>query len=55
MTENPYAIRVDELVGSVRVPIAEQVVEQPAQRASTGDPSTGPFPGDGLCGDADGE
>lgn len=55
MTENPYAIPVEDLVDSARVPVAEQVVEQPERRLVS-DFSAGPIPwADGMCGDADGE
>jgi hypothetical protein len=54
MTENPYAIPVEDLVDGARVPVTEQVVEQPDRRLF-GDSSAGPIPiGDGI-GDADGE
>jgi hypothetical protein len=53
MTENPYAIPVEELVDSARVPVAEQLVEQPDRRLYT-DVSTGASPfGDGMAVDAD--
>jgi hypothetical protein len=55
MTENPYAIPVEDLVDSARVPVAEQVVEQPDRRLVS-DASSGPIPwADGMSGDADGE
>jgi hypothetical protein len=55
MTENPYAIPVEDLVDSARVPVAEQLTEQPERRLYT-DASAGPNPfGDGMAGDADGE
>jgi hypothetical protein len=55
MTENPYAIPVEDLVDSARVPVAEQVVEQPDRRLVS-DSSAGPIPfGDGMAGDADGD
>jgi hypothetical protein len=55
MTENPYAIPVEELVDRARVPVTEQLVEQPERRL-VGDSSAGPMPfGDGMAGDADGE
>ncbi len=53
MTDSPYAIRLEELVDSARVPLAEQVVEQPERRLFA-DCSTGPNP-DGLVCDADGQ
>jgi hypothetical protein len=40
MTENPYAIPLEDLVDSARVPVAEQVVEQP-ERRFYGDGSSG--------------
>ncbi len=55
MAENPYAIPVEDLVDSARVPLAEQVVEQP-ERRYYGDSGDGaPLFGDGVPGDADGE
>lgn len=55
MTESPYAIPVEDLVDNARVPVAEQVVEQPERRLVP-DPPAGPHPyGDGMSGDADGE
>jgi hypothetical protein len=55
MTENPYAIPVEDLVDSARVPAAEQVVAQPEPRPVS-DSGAGPLPyGDGMTGDADGE
>jgi hypothetical protein len=55
MTENPYAIPVEDLVNSARVPAAEQVVEHPELRAVP-DPWAGPIPhADGMSGDADGD
>ena len=55
MTENPYAIPLEELVDSARVPVAEQLVEQPERRLVS-DWSAGPVPyGDGMAGDADGD
>jgi hypothetical protein len=55
VTENPYAIPVEDLVASARVPVAEQVVEQPDRRLVS-DSSAGPLPyADGMAGDADGE
>ena len=53
MTESPYAVPEDDLVESVRVPLAEQVElrSEPRPDASTW---AGPNPvGDGLSGDAD--
>jgi hypothetical protein len=55
MTESPYAMSVDDLVDSARVPVAEQVVEQPEPRP-VHDSWGGPLPyADGMGGDADGE
>ena len=55
MTENPYAIPVEDLVDSARVPVAAQVVGQPELRPVP-DSWTGPIPhADGMAGDADGE
>jgi hypothetical protein len=57
MSESPYAIPEEDLLDSARVPIAEQVVEQP-ERRFIGDSGGGTtFFGDGAgagC-DADGE
>ena len=54
MTENPYAIPVDELVRSARVPVADQVEVQADPQLPPGDCASGPPPyGDG--GDADGD
>lgn len=49
MTENPYAIPVEDLVNSARVPAAELVVEQP-ERRFYGDGSSGAplLLGDGI-------
>ena len=55
MTENPYAIPVEDLVDSARVPVAEQVVEQPERRFYGWDPSDPPLPLDGGLCVADGE
>ncbi len=55
MSESPYAIPVEDLVDSARVPVAEQVVEQPDRRLVSDSPA-GPNPyGDGMAGDADGD
>ena len=55
MTENPYAIPVEDLIDSARVPVAEQLVELSEWRLPV-DWSAGPIPyGDGMAGDADGE
>jgi hypothetical protein len=55
MAENPYAIPEDDLVDSARVPVAEQIVEQPERRFYGSDSGGGPLLGDGLVCDADGE
>jgi hypothetical protein len=52
MSESPYAIPEDELVGSARVPVAEQIVEQPERRFFA--PDSGIAGGD-LDGDGDGD
>jgi hypothetical protein len=55
MAENPYAIPVEDLVDSARVPVAEQVVEVP-ERRFYGDGGEGaPLLADGGLCDADGE
>ena len=55
MAENPYAIPVQDLVDSARVPVAEQVVEQP-ERRFYGDSGGAAVPlGDGGLVCADGE
>ncbi len=55
MSESPCAIPLDELVDSARVPVAEQVVEQP-ERRFYGDTGGGAgYPGERYGGDADGE
>lgn len=41
MTQSPYSIPLDELVDSARVPVAEQVVEQPERRFYGDDWSSG--------------
>jgi hypothetical protein len=55
MTENPYAIPLEDLVDSARVPLPAQVEEQAEQRFPVGDPSGHPLWADGMSGDADGE
>ena len=55
MTESPYAIPVEDLVDSVRVPLTAQVEEQPERRFFGGEPDGGLLWGDGMTGDADGE
>jgi hypothetical protein len=55
MTDSPYAIPVEDLLASARVPVAQQVVEQPEVRPVP-DTWAGPIPyADGMAGDADGE
>ncbi len=54
MTESPYAIPVEELMRTTRVPVTELVVEQPLQVAPPPDWSCSVPLGDGGC-DADGE
>jgi hypothetical protein len=55
MTENPYAIPVEDLVDSVRVPLPAQTAEQPEGRFVGSDPDSGLLWGDGMAADADGE
>ncbi len=56
MTEQRYAMTVDELVASARVPITELVEQQAEPQVPGSDWSTGPNPyGDGMSGDADGD
>jgi hypothetical protein len=54
MTENPYAIPEEDLVNSARVPVVEQIIEQPERRFFGPDWSGGAILG-GDGGDADGE
>ena len=55
MSESPYAIPEEDLLDSARVPIAEQIFEQP-ERRFFGDSGGGTgFLGDGFGCDADGE
>jgi hypothetical protein len=53
--ESPYAIPVDDLVDSARVPLTAQIEEQPDRRFLAADPSGVLLWGDGMTGDADGE
>jgi hypothetical protein len=54
MSESPYAIPEEDLLDAARVPVAEQVIEQP-ERRFFGDLGGGdPLFGD-AGGDADGE
>ena len=55
MTESPYAIPVEDLEDSARVPLAAQLQEQPERRLQAADTSGDLFWGDGVTGDADGE
>ena len=55
MSESPYAIPVEDLVDSARVPLAAQIEEQPERRFLAADTSGGLVWGDGMTGDADGE
>ena len=54
MTDNPYAIPLEDLVRRAWVPVTEQVVEQPCPAPPPVDWSSGVPLGDGG-GDADGE
>ena len=56
MTPNPYAIPVEEFLGSARVPVEELTEIQAEPRPQPAGWST-PLPpcGDGVSGDADGE
>ena len=55
MTENPYAIPVENLLDSARVPVAEQLVVLPERRFFGGEASDLPLLwSDGMSGDADG-
>jgi hypothetical protein len=56
MTENPYAIPVDELVGRTRVPVTDQVEVRSEPQGPPAGWSADPAAfGDGAGGDADGE
>ena len=55
MSESPYAIPEEDLVGSARVTVAEQVVEVPERRFYGGDSGGDPLAGNGVLCDADGE
>ena len=57
MSENPYAIPVEDLVTSAKVDVVDQVEEQAEPRLGTSDWSTGVAPyADGMtAGDADGD
>ena len=55
MTTGSYAIPVEDLVDSARVPLTEQVQEHPERRFFGGEAGA-PLPWtDGMAGDADGE
>jgi hypothetical protein len=54
-SESPYAIPVEDLVRSARVPLAAQIEEQPERRFLPADPSGALLWGDGMSADADGE
>jgi hypothetical protein len=53
MTESPYAIPLEDLVDSARVPEAQQVVEQPERRSYAADWSSGAVLGGDDGGDCD--
>jgi hypothetical protein len=55
MTENPYAIPVEDLVDSARVPVAAQVEEQSDPRSTGGEAGAPVLYADGMAGDADGD
>jgi hypothetical protein len=56
MSENPYAIPVEDLVAGARVDAAHQVEEQAEPRPVAPDWSPGVHPyADGASGDADGD
>jgi hypothetical protein len=56
MTESPYAIPVEDLVDSARVPLTAQIEEHPERRFFGGEAADGPLLwGDGMSADADGE
>jgi hypothetical protein len=56
MTPNPYAIPVEELVGSARVPVEQLAEIQAEPRPRPADWSTGlVLCADGPSGDADGD
>ena len=56
MTQNPYAVPVEELVASARVERGDQVEEQaqPALRPAESSPGIHPY-GDGAGPDTDGD
>lgn len=54
MSESPYAIPVEDLVDSARVPLTEQIQEQP-ERRFLGSESGGLPWADVMSGDADGD
>jgi hypothetical protein len=56
MTDSPYAIPVEDLVATARVPRSEQVEVQPLPEGARDDRSPERYPyGDGAGGDADGD
>ncbi|WP_167760590.1 hypothetical protein [Blastococcus sp. CT_GayMR16] len=56
MSENPYAIPVEDLVASARVDVVDQVEEQAQPRPVALDRSNPVTPyADGMSGDADGD
>ncbi len=52
MSESPYAIPEEDLLGAAQVPVAEQVIEQPERRFFAPDWSSGTILG-ADDGDAD--
>jgi hypothetical protein len=56
MTESPYAIPEEDLLNNARVPVVEQIIEQPERRFFGGDWAGGTILGwDGGGCDAGGE
>ena len=55
MSESPYAIPEEDLVDSARVPVAEQITEQPERRFYDNGWAGGGGPTGDAHGDADGE
>jgi hypothetical protein len=56
MTDNPYAIPVEDLVATARVPRSEQVEVQPLPDGAHDDWAPGLYPyGDGAGEDVDGD
>lgn len=54
MTESAYAIPVEDLVNSARVPVRAQLEEQPDRRSLGGEASGPILWADGTSGEADG-